>query len=498
MKKICATFLVILLLMTLSACGSENEQLSHEQAQLQETQTEAEGDLEELQAELYVLQAEIEALREQTEQESAEPEPDANVTTETELTSTELDALRQELIMRFTPPNPPPTGVFPIGRWYSTFAEGNVPNQTGGYVMHEFHPDGTVRTYERNWGSSDEGFLYERAWTIDNNTINHGTWTQEETIITIFHPDGTTRRFQAFLSGNEDVLTRINDEGQLFSGNRANFFSDVPPTPGWFYTQRENVPITSLSGNWYYSDTIWPPPLDDPMFFVSYELGESGRLLAHYHVDWRNVTGLTRTGTGRGSYSSVVGRWSFSGNAVHMHFDSGAVVSFTLQSNGELHSANSILQRELIGADWDAHEREVAQQAALMREIQRRFLGQWHFDASLWIFNEDGTGIVDIPHIGVNPQAYLHFTFEVMQASAGYDAMLIMYFSDDWSETLANTSMMYWVNFGTRSGGSMELGGGGREPILLTRMFDINNTPFFDHQLDTFMGLMDMIGNFVP
>jgi hypothetical protein len=174
------------------------------------------------------------------------------------------------------------------------------------------------------------------------------------------------------------------------------------------------------------------------------------------------------------------------------------MVSYTLQ-NGELHSANAVLQRELnICAE---HQRaiatEEAQRDAMIRYLHRRFLGTWHFDASLWHFNDDGTGVVDIPALGINPQVYLPFTFEVMEAPIGYDAVLIMHYADEW-ETLGGTSAMLWVNFGTRSGGSMELGGGGREPALLTRMFDINNTPFFDHQLETFMGIMDMIGNFVP
>lgn len=127
----------------------------------------------------------------------------------------------------------------------------------------------------------------------------------------------------------------------------------------------------------------------------------------------------------------------------------------------------------------------------------RRFLGQWHLDASLWTFNEDGTGVIYSPAMGIHPATHRYFTFEVFPVTLdGYDDTLIMHFAyfDDDEIGIGGMSIMYHVRFGTRSGGSIEFG----DSFLLTRMFDINNTPFFDHQLETFMGLMDMIGNFVP
>ena len=127
----------------------------------------------------------------------------------------------------------------------------------------------------------------------------------------------------------------------------------------------------------------------------------------------------------------------------------------------------------------------------------RRFLGQWHLDASLWTFNEDGTGVIYSPAMGMHPASHRYFTFEVFPVTlSDYDATLLMnfeYFEDD-EIGIGGRSFMYHVRFGTRSGGSIEFG----DSFLLTRMFDINNTPFFDHQLETFMGIMDMIGNFVP
>jgi len=127
----------------------------------------------------------------------------------------------------------------------------------------------------------------------------------------------------------------------------------------------------------------------------------------------------------------------------------------------------------------------------------RRFLGQWHLDASLWTFNEDGTGVIYSPAMGMHPANYRYFTFEVLpMVPDGFDAVLTMHFPhfENDEAGLGGRSIMYHVRFGTRSGGSIEFG----DSFLLTRMFDINNTPFFDHQLETFFGIMDMIGNFVP
>jgi len=482
-----------MLVLAFSACGRTDDEVGV--ASEQDTETDAlQSELEELQRELEQarLQLEYYAAQSETKDTGLQPEQESGEITEIEMAlAVGFDVMRQELVERFAPANLPPVGTPPVGRWYRTFRDGNEPNWTGGYTMHEFHNDGTVRTYQRYWGSSDEGFLWQGTWRMYIEDRTYGNHQYQQTVVRVYHPDGTTRRFSANFSdrgGQGYTLIRTNEEGQFFSG--WSFFMDVPPTAGWYYTQLAGVPIAAISGDWHYSDTIWPPSPDKERFFVRYEFGESGRLISHYHV--RNDRG------GSGPERVMSGRWSFSNNALHMHFDSGTMVSYTLQ-NGELHSANAVLQRELnICAE---HQRaiatEEAQRDAMIRYLHRRFLGTWHFDASLWHFNDDGTGVVDIPALGINPQVYLPFTFEVMEAPIGYDAVLIMHYADEW-ETLGGTSAMLWVNFGTRSGGSMELGGGGREPVLLTRMFDINNTPFFDHQLETLMGIMDMIGNFVP
>ncbi|MCL1994854.1 MAG: hypothetical protein FWG63_01450 [Defluviitaleaceae bacterium] len=129
----------------------------------------------------------------------------------------------------------------------------------------------------------------------------------------------------------------------------------------------------------------------------------------------------------------------------------------------------------------------------------RPFLGRWYFDLASWHFNGDGTGFVYVPRLGINPQTYMHFTFEVWPPSRDYDAFLIIRYGEGWPAYGPSSSMLR-VNFGTRSGGSMTLSGRGDhgESVLLTRMFDINNTPFVDHQLETFMGIMGIIRNFLP
>jgi len=490
---------LLILLAVLSACSGSNSQILVDkdnilQAQLQENQTEI---LEDLQAELEVLRAEIDSLRQQ-EYEVLETNTTMEITLaqdiseEAEFARAELDALRQELAPQFAPINPPPVGSPPIGRWFLSHRDGS--NWTGLYTMHEFHNEGMVRTYRGYWGTDERELLYERIWDTYSISEGHGRFISQASIIRISDTNGTALRFRLFtpISSGRGILSLspVNEEYNFL--HQPHFYFNLP-TPGWHYAQLANVSLSEISGNWYYSDTIWPPPIDSDRFFVQYFLDFDGVLHALYHVRERADQTTTNPEWSR------IGRWSFSNNTVNMHFDSGIIVSYILR-NGELHSTNAVLQRELnISVE---HQRAIAQedarQEATIRNLQRRVLGQWHWDLTLWIFNEDGTGFLDVPHIGVNPQSYHHFTYEVMEPPEGYDAFLIIHFSEDWSASLAGTSGMYWVRFGPRAGGSMELGGGGREPLLLTRMFDFNNTPFVDDLFDGLMHFMDLIGIFIP
>jgi len=484
-----------ILTIVMTACGGSSSSDEIERLQL-------ELELARTQLELQEQQQSSHATIEQPASPSNTIVEEAPLPAEQQSTIIDANTTRQEMAARFIVENPAPVGVPPVGRWYRTFSDGNPPSRTGGYTIYEIYGDGRIRVYQRYWGNSDEGFQWEGTWT--QYSIDHvvsPAYTQQQDFVRAYNPDGTTRRLA--MLGDGTALQRVNEAGQFYSG--WSFTQDVPPVPGWHYAQIANIPLGSITGNWYYDDTIWPPPLDansrqlESMFFVNYELGESGRLLAHYQVDWSTATGLSRTGAGRGPYSQVVGRWSFENNLVHFHFDTGATVSYSIQGN-ELHSSNVVLQRQL-NVDPE-HQRRVATEEAMLnaaiRNIMNRVIGQWHWDLALWYFAEDGTGYMYSPRIGMNPESQRHFTFEVLPTTANYDASLIISFSDEWSPSIANQTIIYWVNFGMRSGGSMEFRvTEDSPPLLFTRMFDTQNTPFVDQMIDDFNSFMNLLGNFV-
>jgi len=499
MKKIFVVLLLAVLFMILTACGNSNDGSEVERLQL-------ELELARTQLELETLRGEHEGIGQSemgqaiadmahgdnSYEEIVTPTTETATPTESMTTSVDVDYARQEMAVRFAPVNPSPVGAPPIGRWYRTHRENQA--YTNSYTMHEFRNDGTVRTYQGCWERGERELLHERIWSIYNISEGHGRFITQTSIIRITDFNDTVLRFRLNPSrpatSQLDSLTQVNDVYEVVNSNP--FVFDLP-TPGRVYERLANIPEFSISGNWYYSDTVWPPPQDSQRFFVHYRLNSNGVLQAHYHVRERPDS------TGTDSEWSRIGRWSVSDGVVHLHFDTGAIVSYSIHGE-ELRASNAVLQRELNVCL--EHQRAVATEEvmhnAAIRNVMNRVIGRWHWDLALWYFNEDGTGHVYAPRIGVNPESYRHFTFEVMPPSAGYDAVIIIH-SDDWEAGAGTSGIFLWVTFGTRSGGSMELHGGGEnpEPFLLTRMFDTRNTPFVDQLFDDLGTFMDLLGNFI-
>ena len=445
-------------------------------------------------------------LAQQTEQEQpletaqrAEQEDSLrNAMTETVFATDELDNLRQERAALFALVDPPPVGPFPVGRWFRTHRT-NVGwfqyENTNEYTMHEFHDDNTVRTYQGCWERGAREFLYERTWDIYSRITGSGRFISQQYIIRVTHADGTIQRFRFNTSGTRtrglDSLTHV-DESYDFVDLSPYVFN--LPTPGTLYEQLAGLPMFTISGNWYRSDTIWPPPRDSIRFHVNYLLEGNGVLQVFYEVR-ENPERTTTTGEW-----SRVGFWRISEGRVYMHFYDGSIISYTLQ-NGELHSANTVLQREI--NHCIEHQRAIAaddaRREALIRETKNRFLGQWHWDIALMFFNEDGTGFLEVPGLAGNPHQNLHFTFEVWPPTANHDAMLIINYTDEWPNLLAGQSRIYWVRFGTRRGGSMEFIGPEDEvAFFMTRTFDSGNTPFIDDLFEDIGRFMNLIGKLAP
>ena len=115
---------------------------------------------------------------------------------------------------------------------------------------------------------------------------------------------------------------------------------------------------------------------------------------------------------------------------------------------------------------------------------RRRFLGIWYYDVLTWTFNEDGTGVWDIPELGDQPAEKRKFTYSVDDNSGIGDYLCL---TIDWEDS------SYWTLFPTfNADGSMSLMGIGQsEPVMKwTKTFDIDNCPVTEQIISNGLGVL--------
>jgi len=503
-----SALIMVLVITTLSACGTTDADMANSTP---DAQTEPEDDIERLQAELRAIQAELEAARQQAEEdafpqkeelEQGQNEAVVEIQREIEAAQAELMALRElratqsSTISIYDWPSRRSVEHSLAGRWYWTFTDGDFPNRTGGYLVHDFNVDGTVCTYRRDCWSEDEELIFERTWSklyyvrVEEH-IGHNNFTmriESPMYLVNIYRDGEVPL--EFIISLGRIESRSTPGLTLFQTSVGRAFREYrPPTPGWYYMQLANVSPLRLSGEeWFYSDLIWPIERDRAEPEVqetpaNYRFHQDGNLIRRYFVSWPGSVGWDLV---------WVGRWSFSDNTVYLHYYTGLTTSFTFQGD-ELHSGNTILRTTL--AYTEEHARALAQDAADERQrqnLEARFLGEWYFDVFIWNFFQDGTGYIDIPAFGIHPADRRDFTFMVINSDL---ADAIIDFDGDFSG-------MFRANFGNQSGGSVVLEphitGAGGETFMLTRMFDINNTPAMDYIWEQGMGLFEQLFSMFP
>ena len=119
------------------------------------------------------------------------------------------------------------------------------------------------------------------------------------------------------------------------------------------------------------------------------------------------------------------------------------------------------VERALYSEDFEAKE----------AARRRRFLGTWYYDVVTWTFNEDGTGVWDIPEVGDQPAEKREFTYSVDDDGGTGEHLCL---TIDWND------LDYWMLFPTfNADGSMAIRGVGQsEPVMTwTRVFDPDNCP---------------------
>lgn len=194
--------------------------------------------------------------------------------------------------------------------------------------------------------------------------------------------------------------------------------------------------------------------------------------------------------------------WRLDGDTLHMDIGNGESADFAYSPDQQtltlVNGSNAYGRNMPSGMDEYA-ERALYSESSEAKEAKetmrrRRFLGVWYYDVLTWTFNEDGTGIWDIPELGDQPAEKRKFTYSVADNGGAGDYLCL---TIDWDDS------DYWMLFPTfNADGSMSLMGAGQtEPVMKwTRTFDADNCPIsakiISNGIDVISGRMfyDMLG----
>lgn len=230
-------------------------------------------------------------------------------------------------------------------------------------------------------------------------------------------------------------------------------------------------PEAALAGEWYYKEFYEDGIFSFQQSIVFYSDGRGIVSRTYYVPDDTQATSMEDIDSSSGL------SWTLDGDQVHIKTDSGEEADFTfLPATQKLYltinsdeaygrnrplDADGFILRALFSKNADAK----------MSAITRQFLGTWYFDLMTWTFNDDGTGVIDIPEIARQPASTRTFNYSILPDENGNMKHFLM--TIDWDNS--NTGY-YWATI--EADGSMTLSGiGGADPIRLTRMFDASNCP---------------------
>ena len=164
--------------------------------------------------------------------------------------------------------------------------------------------------------------------------------------------------------------------------------------------------------------------------------------------------------------------WSLDGDIIHTVFGGGVTLvdyAFSpeqqqflkISVDGAASNSETFYVREKPAIPEDFVEASIiygnieAQKAA----YRRQFLGTWYFDLTVWTFNNDGTGVWDIPEWGDQPAVRREFSY-----SASENVLEI-----EWADT--EQTVFFWPKI--NDDGSIML----NDNVKLTRYFDADNCP---------------------
>ena len=352
-----------------------------------------------------------------------------------------------------------------VGRWYIWYFNGNPVLDSRTVLI--FNSDGSAPAYQKTWGQdTTENRAGERTWRLEGNNV--------------YLPHASSPWEFTFVG---DELWQYVDGNVIRVLRRQSI-----PTPSW-HTSQLNQPLNQLATGrwyaWYFGDfPVWQNNLEGIILNAN---GTKDTINRNWAFDTSD------------RISRNEGTWAIINNVqIRTQHNSGGLRYARLLGD-ELHYTNwqgstSIMRRQRPDPNIREEDREHAayfqRRQNQVDSITQRLLGEWHWDIFIWNFFEDGTGYIEIPPFGIHPADTMDFTFEiatVFDASAPTD--IALYFTGD-------VSGRFLATFNTHGNGSITLHG--QNEILLTRWFDIRNSPVTEQIFDQFLGFMEIIQKFTP
>lgn len=256
------------------------------------------------------------------------------------------------------------------------------------------------------------------------------------------------------------------------TGTEPTQINIVPP---------ESDPNKSLIGEWFYQTFKEDGSFSYAQSMI-FKTGGTGSISRTYYVprsDVQSIQEMINMGVGFENLdTSNKFSWSLSGNTVHIVLDNGETADFTLSL--EEQKLTQVTQRnnpQIYAREKPAGMEQYIERSLLAKDskakqevLLRKFLGTWYYDVLTWTFNEDGTGIIDIPEIGEHPASTKEFTYTISGNANDPTYLCLIIDWDDYETSY------YYPTF--NADGSMLLKGiGSSDPIKFTRTFDITNCP---------------------
>ena len=297
--------------------------------------------------------------------------------------------------------------------------------------------------------------------------------------------NNATKKFETELSTLKEELSAAQENSTVQTETEATSFSIVPP---------QSDPNELLIGEWYYQTFHEDGSFSWAQSMVFSSNG-TGTIRRTYYVplsDVESIKEMVGMGAGFEDFDSSSGfSWSLDGNLLHISLQTGETADFTFSSESQQltqatqGSNPQVYARQLpSGMDqYTERSRFVNDTSAKKAILMRKFLGTWYYDVLEWTFNEDGTGIIDIPALGNQPATQQKFTYMVSDDPGDVTYLCLII---DWDET--RTSYYYPV---FNSDGSIVLrDAGDSELAKLTRVFDLNNCPISTAIIQNGIGVM--------